>query len=88
MAVQWVLFTPLTNLQLYEYRAYTHAHLVGGAWREMTAAGGDVALKKKIWLPLFQGLNSAFKIYTCKLRTWTQHMSTWVLVKAFSFNAF
>lgn len=47
MAVQWVLFTPLTNLQLYEYRAYTHAHLVGGDWREMTAAGGDVAFKKK-----------------------------------------
>lgn len=51
MAVQWVLFIPLTNLLLYEYRAYTHAHLVGGDWREMTAAGGDVAFKKNLAPP-------------------------------------
>lgn len=51
MAVQWVLFIPLTNLLLYEYHAYTHAHLVGGDWREMTAAGGDVALKKNLAPP-------------------------------------
>lgn len=65
MAVQWVLFIPLTNLLLYEYRAYTHAHLVGGDWREMTAAGGDVALKKKSGSPSFRALTQPLKIYTC-----------------------
>lgn len=64
MAVQWVLFIPLTNLLLYEYRAYTHAHLVGGDWREMTAAGGDVA-KKKSGSPSFRALTQPLKIYTC-----------------------
>lgn len=64
MAVQWVLFIPLTNLLLYEYRAYTHAHLVGEDWREMTAAGGDVA-KKKSGSPSFRALTQPLKIYTC-----------------------
>lgn len=39
----------------------------------------EMWLLKKNLAPLIQGLNSAFK---------NIHMSTWVLVKAFSFNAF